>query len=151
MSTQLEEVTKSELKRVGLHFTKQRALVLEILNARAGHLDAYEVHEETRRLGEKMSLSTVYRILQAFRDRGLIIENHLGEDHHHYESALQNTVEEHHHAVCTRCGAIVEFQLPANGLALVIDQLEGFLIEGLSIDGICPKCQREEGKGERRK
>ena len=141
----VRESAKDALNGAGLHYTRQRALILRILRDHDGHLDAYEVHEEVRKGGSKMSLSTVYRILQAFRDHGLIAENHLGEDHHHYETISDAGGETHHHAVCTGCGAVFEFALPERVMAPAGGELEGFLITELSISGICRECRQKEG------
>jgi Fe2+ or Zn2+ uptake regulation protein len=147
MGNTLDRSTKDAFREVGLQYTQQRQLVWDILRSRRSHLDAYDVYEEVRRSGGAMSLSTVYRILQAFRDRGLIAENHLGEDHHHYEAVSNAAETDHHHAVCSRCGAVVEFTLSSESLLASEAALAGFEVESieLSVSGVCQECRKRGG------
>lgn len=149
MNDTLQESEKDLLRQAGLQYTRQRALVLQILNRRSEHLDAYEVHDAVRQTGTHMSLSTVYRILQVFRDNGLIAENHLGEDHHHYESIPTKRTEVHHHAVCRLCGRVIEFNLTDATPDDTVEALRGFQIEEISISGVCSQCAEEAGHADR--
>lgn len=147
MGRVFDRTTKDAFKNAGLQYTRQRQLVWDVLQSGQSHLDANDVYEEVRRSGGAMSLSTVYRILQAFRDRGLIAENHLGEDHHHYEAVSGTYETDHHHAVCSRCGAVVEFRLSAESLLASETALAGFAVGSieLSVRGVCRNCTEKGG------
>lgn len=140
----LDKTLRQVLKQAGLQYTKQRASVLDVIRTGGRHFDAYEVHKEIGRLGKPMSLSTVYRILQAFKECGLITENHLGEDHHHYEV---DSGEIHHHAVCTDCGRVIEFDLPTEDIVGLTPELENFVVSAVefSLEGLCDRCRKHEG------
>ena len=147
MTKMLDDSPRQIMKRARIQFTRQRALVLDIMKAGHPHLDAYDVYEETHRLGEAMSLSTVYRILQVFKGCGLLMVNHLGEDHHHYEV---DSGKIHHHAVCLRCGSVIEFAFSTEALSRSIPELVSFTVATveLSLEGICGECGKREGRGE---
>ena len=122
----------------GLRFTKQRALILEII--RQGHLDADEVYRRGQEKQHRLSLSTVYRTLRLFKKLGLVEELHFDEAHHHYE-AKQAT--EHHHLFCLGCGKVVEFTYPlSHHVKRNIAEAEDFdIIEiEMRMTGFCPKC-----------
>ena len=50
--------------------TRQRAAVSGLLDRLADFRSAQEIHEELRRVGEGIGLTTVYRTLQALADAG---------------------------------------------------------------------------------
>ncbi len=57
---EVQEAEKA-LREEGVRVTAQRALILDIVNASEGHLDAEDIYFEARRRDPKLSLSTVYR------------------------------------------------------------------------------------------
>lgn len=129
---------QTELKSTG-----QRTVILEVIQSARGHMDADEIYQRARKKLPRLSLSTVYRALQKFKESGLIIERHLDEDHHHYEAARRG---EHHHLICSACGKVIEFKLPIAEIVLAqVPQAEGFDISGgeININGICPDCLKK--------
>jgi len=134
----------SPLKNTELKATGQRAVILDIVRAGKGHLDADEIYQQARKKLARLSLSTVYRALAKFKETGLIEERHLDENHHHYEISHRG---EHHHLICTRCGKVVEFKLPITEIVIEkVPQAAGFKINHigeLSLSGLCPDCQKK--------
>ena len=129
------------LEETGLKATGQRAVILDIIRRGDGHLDADEIYQQARQRLPRLSLSTVYRALQKFKENGLIEERHLDENHHHYEISRR---EEHHHLICTGCGRVVEFNLPvAELVAERVTEAAGFVIDNCEINltGRCPDCR----------
>jgi Fur family ferric uptake transcriptional regulator len=131
------------LRSAGFRLTSQRALILEIINQGSGHLDADEVYRLARERQPSISLSTVYRNLQALKKLGLVKELHFDESHHHYEA---KPAAEHHHLVCLGCGKIVEFgcQLSSQ-LRQEIAREKGFEVTSVEVHmtGYCPECRRK--------
>jgi Fur family ferric uptake transcriptional regulator len=161
MSNKIKSLAKSRkaLSGSGLKVTAQRALVLEVIRRGKGHLDADEVYRRAREEQPRLSLSTVYRALQRFKESGLITECHFDESHHHYEIKPSS---EHHHLVCLGCGRVVEFQCPLMAFSagerdvesqcpltsLVVERVgeaKGFEIVDteLRMTGYCPECLRK--------
>jgi Fur family ferric uptake transcriptional regulator len=85
--------------------TRQRAAITALLENLDEFRTAQELHEELRRRGEGIGLTTVYRTLQTMAASDLIdsLRTETGE------SAYRRCSEQHHHhLVCRRCGATVE-------------------------------------------
>jgi len=132
------------LNRVGMRFTHQRALIMEIIRKGRGHLDADEIYRRAREKEARLSLSTVYRTLQMLKKLGLVEELHFDEEHHHYE--VKPSVE-HHHLVCLGCGRVIEFNYPLSRyLRKKVPEAKDFDITETEIrmTGYCPKCRRSQ-------
>ena len=61
---------RPRMTRRALRATRQRAAVSGLLDRLADFRSAQEIHEELRRVGEGIGLTTVYRTLQALADAG---------------------------------------------------------------------------------
>ena len=128
----------------GLRFTKQRALILEIIRQGRGHLDADEIYRRTRKKEPHLSLATVYRSLRRFKQLGLVDELHFNESHHHYEAKPSS---EHHHLVCLGCGRVIEFRYPlSHDITANVAQAKDFkVVEAeVRLTGYCPKCRENQ-------
>jgi Fe2+ or Zn2+ uptake regulation protein len=124
--------------------TNQRALILEIIHEGKGHLDATEIYRRAQQKQPRISLSTVYRNLQAFKKLGLVEEVHFGENHHHYEVTPS---PEHHHLICADCGRVIEFRYPlARYVKRNIPEAKDFdiLSTEIQMTGYCPECRRKK-------
>jgi len=94
----------------GQRSTRQRAAVARLLGQIEDFRSAQEIHEELRRQGETIGLTTVYRTLQTLADAGEIdvLRTDSGE------SAYRRcSTHHHHHLVCRHCGRTVEVEGPA--------------------------------------
>ena len=139
---------ENRLRTAGKRITPQRKLVLSILAATDGHLDAYDIYERGRRQDERLSLSTVYRTLGVLKEIDAVRELHLDDEHHHYELADK---EEHSHLICLQCGQVIE----VNGevfeeAAAAAGQAHNFEIASTHVEltGYCANCREEEpGRG----
>lgn len=120
--------------------TQQREILLDVIEAAEGHLDADELYRRARERDHRISLSTVYRTLSLLKRHNLVDELHLSEEHHHYEARSGN---EHYHIVCQQCGSVEEFSSPLTGqLRAAIRERYGFDVSGMEIDisGHCRRC-----------
>ncbi|OBF11828.1 Fur family transcriptional regulator [Mycobacterium sp. ACS4331] len=85
--------------------TRQRAAITELLETVDEFRSAQELHDELRRRGDNIGLTTVYRTLQTMAAAGLVdtLRTDTGE------SVYRRCSEHHHHhLVCRDCGATVE-------------------------------------------
>lgn len=94
----------------GLRSTRQRTAVARLLDTTGDFRSAQEIHDELRRGGEGIGLTTVYRTLQSLADAGEIdvLRTDSGEAVYRRCSA-----HHHHHLVCRNCGRTVEVEGPA--------------------------------------
>lgn len=128
--------------------TSQRRLLLDLVRQQAGHFDADELFRRARERRPRISLSTVYRVLQLFRELGLVEEYHFGENHLHYEAKPPT---EHHHMICLGCGEISEFQSRlVSRLRKEVADREGFEVSSVDIrlGGYCARCREKGIEGE---
>jgi Fe2+ or Zn2+ uptake regulation protein len=130
-----------QLRDAGIRLTPQRALVLDVVYHSEGHLTADEVYDQVRAQSPYVDLSTVYRNLVFLRQQGLIGELRLEGQPARFEAVRSGN--EHHHAVCTNCGAMLEVEHAdlASLEATLLDKY-GFHLEPvhLTLSGLCQAC-----------
>jgi Fe2+ or Zn2+ uptake regulation protein len=122
--------------------TKQRQLILGIIEQADEHFDAEQIYERARQMSPSISLSTVYRNLQLFTKVGLLREHQFNSMRRRYEIATRYG---HHHLMCIGCGRIFEFRCPSSEeLKTRITREEGFRVTDAEVRlvGYCPECQR---------
>ena len=127
-------------KKLNRRSTEQRELIRQILQHADEHLDADRIHEQARQKSPGISLSTVYRNLQLFKEMGLVEEHQFGS-RRYYEPVPQ---AKHHHLVCLGCGRVFEFKCPSTErLKSRISKEEGFKVTEAEVRlaGYCPECQ----------
>ncbi|MDI6768917.1 MAG: Fur family transcriptional regulator [Anaerolineales bacterium] len=127
----------------GLRMTRQRKLILEVLEASQEHLDAEDIHDRVKAHDPRIGLATVYRTLALLKAMGLVKEHGLGEEHGHFE-AVQEVP--HYHFTCIGCRQVIEFEAPAvtEAVQSLIDR-EGAQVMDvhLSLTGYCSNCRKE--------
>lgn len=132
-----------KLRAAGVRVTPQRRLVLDILAAADGHLDANDIYERGRRQDQNLSLSTVYRTLGVLKEIGLVRELHLDCEQHHYEL---NGKDEHSHLVCQGCGRVIEVDSSAFvQAARTVGERYGFEVTDAQVEltGLCHQCHQK--------
>jgi Fur family ferric uptake transcriptional regulator len=138
----LDVAGERRLRLAGKRVTPQRKLVLRILAQAGGHLDASDIYDRGRRVDARLSLSTVYRTLNALKETGVVRELHLDDEHHHYELDAQ---DQHSHLVCLSCGRVIEVSgdLIARAAA-TLGEAHGFEIATAQIEltGYCTDCRQ---------
>jgi Fur family transcriptional regulator, ferric uptake regulator len=102
-----EEIFLRHLKRVGLKQTEQRSAILRTFLETREHLSIDELHRLVRRTDPRIGFTTVYRTLKLLAGCGLASEVAFHDGIARYEH--QYNRRNHHHMVCTECGASVEF------------------------------------------
>lgn len=128
----------------GLKSTRQRDIVLDAFLSADRHMSTEELYLKVRAKNPTIGYATVYRTLKLFAESGIAREIHFGDGQTRYEPAAEG--EHHDHLICTRCGAVQEFENEAierlqQGVA---DQF-GFMVEThkLELYGICSKCRKQ--------
>lgn len=129
------------LRARGLRITAQRVAILQTLEGSAGHPTVEEIYRDVRRRFPMISLNTVYKTLNALRERGESIAVESGED-----GALrfESNPAPHHHLVCLRCRRIQDMTDPAlDALRASSRRLGGFTVVGHRVEffGYCPTCR----------
>ena len=135
------EAFKEICRKEGLKITHQR---LEIFKELLNSHDHPTVEKLYQRLLPKLptiSLDTVYRTLTTLEQHGLIVRVETGESQARFEGKM----EEHHHAICKKCGEITDFfwKFP-NETVLPDEILKWGKIskKSISLHGLCRHCAR---------
>jgi Fur family transcriptional regulator, ferric uptake regulator len=89
----------------GVRATRQRAAISRLLETLDGFRSAQELHDELRRRGETIGLTTVYRALQSMSAAGKVDTLRTDTGESIYRHCSDN---HHHHLVCRSCGSTVE-------------------------------------------
>lgn len=129
------------LQASGHRITRQRRVVLEVLEESREHLDAEGLYQKARQRDPRISLATVYRTVAVLKQMGLVAEYSLGEDHGHFETFPERP---HYHFTCLGCGQVVEFDAPQVALAIQeLAEQEGLEIRAVqfSLTGYCARCR----------
>jgi Fe2+ or Zn2+ uptake regulation protein len=105
----LHEVAAHRLRLHDQRYTRGRRALIDVLAAAEAPLTILEVLDRGRSLAQ----SSAYRNLAVLEQAGVvhrIIANH---EHARYELA-QDLTEHHHHLICSSCGAVRDFTVPAS-------------------------------------
>jgi Fur family ferric uptake transcriptional regulator len=135
---------KDSLKQQGVRLTRQRQILLELIDQSGKHLDAETLFTLAKEKDPKLNRVTVYRTLKMLKLGGLVDEldlMHYGGDQHYYETRLK---QEHAHVICLRCGKVEEFfGEPLQRIRRQVEQNLGFqiLLTRTEIGGYCAHCQ----------
>lgn len=125
----------------GLKSTKQRDMILDCFLSCDQHLSTEELYLKLKESMPGIGYATVYRTLKLFAESGIAREIHFGDGQTRYEHL--HAGEHHDHLVCTRCGAIMEFENETiEKLQAEVARNHGFTIinHKLELYGICSKC-----------
>lgn len=135
---------QAELMSRGLRMTRQRRIILGIVETARQHLDASQILRKAHKLDAQIDRVTVYRTLSLLKRHGLVDEldlMHLQGEKHYYERRPQR---DHIHMACLRCGKIAEFESD------LFDRLKGqiqrdchfhIVVTRLEVGGYCSGCR----------
>ncbi|MBV8819669.1 MAG: transcriptional repressor [Acidobacteriaceae bacterium] len=138
------ETTTTSLKRRGVRLTRQRQILLDLIDQSGKHLDAEQLFQLAKAKDPRINRVTVYRTLKLLKTGGLVDEldlMHHNGDQHYYETRLK---QEHAHVICLRCGRIEEFfGEPLQRMREQIENLFGFeiVLARTEVGGYCSHCQ----------
>ncbi len=134
------EGDKGGERQAGRALTPQRRAVLRVVNDSEDHLTANEIYEAARRLLPSISFATVYNSLKYLKGAGLLREINFGKASSRYDRETGR----HDHAICSRCGKLVDFDLEETPqLMRAAARRSRFKPESiqLTLVGVCPSCQ----------
>jgi Fur family peroxide stress response transcriptional regulator len=129
------------IRAAGIKLTPQRLAIYGEVARTGDHPDIEAVFKGVRRTMPSVSLDTVYRTLALFQGLGLVMTVRPLGHHVRFDA---NTAP-HHHFVCTRCGAAIDFEhrdfdalrVPASASAL--GRVDSRHVE---LRGLCTACAK---------
>ncbi|GAA2420250.1 Fur family transcriptional regulator [Mycolicibacterium llatzerense] len=136
------------LRAHGLRRTVPRIAVLVAIEPIHGHLSVSDIHqrliETAAHDAQPPDLATVYRTVTTLVGHGVLHSLTVEGGTTTYGLAK----DAHHHAVCTQCGAVIE--IPAQRLTRALrsaSAASAFTLSeeaGLTLHGLCPRCQEAQ-------
>jgi len=138
-----QQILARYMSEHGLKSTRQRDLIIDTFFTTPGHLSVEDLWSKVRALDQRVSVATVYRTMKLLSDSGLAHARNFGDGQTRYEAALGR--EHHDHLICTRCGAIVEFENDRiETLQDAVAKKHGFAVTShkMELYGLCKDCQR---------
>ncbi|MCC6729447.1 MAG: transcriptional repressor [Chthonomonadales bacterium] len=129
----------------GVRITRQRRIVLDLLENTPGHVTASTLLRVASQVDPGINRATVYRTLALLKAEGLIDEldlMHLAGAEHYYE---RRRVRVHVHIGCTSCGRIIEMETDhVERLLGEVRRKTGFAPEWARVEvgALCPACRK---------
>lgn len=130
----------------GLKHTRQREQVRDILLAADRPLRAADIYEQWRTAGNQVSLSTIYRILEAFEKAGTVERSMMPGDETAFYKWREADGEHRHYATCLICHRQIPLEGCPIGEMKLPTETPGFTITGHRIElfGYCEECGRKQ-------
>ena len=132
------------LKREGVKSTRHRNAILLLLEKSEYPLTAEELYISLREKTASINLSTVYRTLDTFVSKKLVIKsNRVDDGKARYEL---NQHEHKHHLFCVGCHKLISIEdCPMGELQKVLKKKIDFDVTGhnLEIYGYCHNCKKD--------
>lgn len=130
------------LKREGMKSTRHRNAILLLLEQSEQPMTAEELYISLREKTATINLSTVYRTLDTFVSKKLVLKSTLDDGKARYEL---NHHEHKHHLFCVGCHKVISIEdCPMGELQEIIKKRIDFDVTGhkLEIYGYCHNCKK---------
>jgi len=133
---------KEILKREGMKSTRHRNAILLLLEQSDHPVSAEELYISLREKTASINLSTVYRTLDTFVSKNLVIKSTMDDGKARYEL---NHHEHKHHLFCVGCHKVISIEdCPMGELQDSLKKKMDFEVTGhkLEIYGYCHNCKK---------
>src|SRR5438128_1013783 len=94
------------LAEKGFRRTRTRRVLADLIAAKTRHFSAADLERELSAIAPDVGRATLFRTLATLTQQGVLAEVHLDSGEHGYVVCNDPRLH-HHHAICTRCGAVV--------------------------------------------
>ena len=124
--------------------TRQRRTVVEALDTLEDFHSAQDFHRIVADRGGRVSLATVYRILQSLEDTGDVDVVQGDDGRALYRKCSAD--DHHHHLLCRRCGAAEDIEADVvERWAEQVGAASGYtqIAHTIELTGLCAQCTRE--------
>jgi Fe2+ or Zn2+ uptake regulation protein len=140
----LHAVAESRLRADGQRYTRGRRAIVEVLGDADRPLSLPDLLKRRRDLAQ----SSAYRNLTIMEAAGIVQRIVTSDDFARFELAQDLTEHHHHHRICTTCGGVEDFTIPASVEATITQALgrmakrSGFQPSSHQLDllGVCAAC-----------
>ena len=135
----MESTVDQQLRNAGLRVTVGRLQVLASL-AKNPHSDADSIHRHLLATSISSSVQSVHNVLNDLTAAGIVRRIQPAGSPARYE---RRVADNHHHAVCTACGAISDVDcVVGHAPCLTPTDTAGFVLQSAEVVywGLCAEC-----------
>jgi Fur family ferric uptake transcriptional regulator len=136
----------------GLRSTSQRGIILSVFVEAGRHMSVEELHARVKKEHPGVGYATVYRTLKLLASAGIAEERRFDDGFTRFEYQGRN--DHHDHLICTRCGAIIEFENEhIEALQQDVAKKNDFIVQShkLELYGLCAGCRQKASQNKSRK
>ena len=132
------ETVEQTLKSSGMKVTPQRVMLLKyILENPGAHLSAEDIHEHVKSIAPNIPAATVYNILKALSDKGII--NFIELDG---KALYESRTDPHINFQCLSCGSIEDYEI-SGSVEPILNNVRGIITNStILLKGICSECTK---------
>jgi Fur family ferric uptake transcriptional regulator len=98
---------EAQCRAIGMPWTRQRRLIVQVLFEAHDHPDVPELHRRVRRHDARVSEATVYRMLKLLENAGILERHAFRNGRFRYEKAA---AKHHDHLIDVDTGQVIEFR-----------------------------------------
>ena len=121
--------------------TRQRALILNVLQASHGHLTAEEIFVRARQTMPNIARGTVYRNLNSLVDAGRVRRVSIPGKADRFD----HTLPWHSHLYCTVCGGVTDADVDGKQVMELVKNQKGRVQDcAMVLLGVCEECCRKQ-------
>ncbi len=136
-------------KLKGLRASKNRDDVICILQNSSTPVSVEDIYEKIKNQNNKISLSTVYRIIEKLVNLGIVHKVTTLDDNKALYEIIKDSHTHHHYMICVKCKKMIPIDdCPVKELEKIIADKTGFNITGHKFElyGECENCARKDKK-----
>lgn len=136
-------------KLKGLRASKNRDDVICILQNSSTPVSVEDIYEKIKKINNKISLSTVYRIIEKLVNLGIVHKVTTLDDNKALYEIIKDSHTHHHYMICVKCKKMIPIDdCPVKELEKIIAYKTGFNITGHKFElyGECENCARKDKK-----
>lgn len=123
--------------------TKQRKLVLKIIQDSERHLMAKEIFEKAKQIMPSITFATIYNSLNYLVNEGKILRVKIVGQPDYFD----HNITRHHHMICDRCHKIKDVEIQDDYFAFLQNNLSIKITSyDLCLHYVCDECQERERK-----
>ncbi len=134
-------------KLKGLRTSKNRDEVIALLQKQSAPMAVEDIYENIRKTNSKISLSTVYRIIEKLVNLNIAHKVTTLDDNKALYEIVKDSHTHHHYMICVKCKKMIPIDdCPVKELEKEIENKTGFNITGHKFElyGECENCAHKD-------
>ena len=142
---------KNIFKGKNIKYTKHREMIYDVLSKSNYPIAAEDIYIRLKEMDSTICLSTVYRILDAFIDKNIVVKSSMaGKNKSIFEI---EPMDHRHRLICIGCKKTINVEgCPLKEYERLLQKKTDFDITGHHLDlvGYCPKCKQKQHEGQQK-